>query len=347
MERIEIIQAFDRLGQILLQIGSGNDWPGYESGLTEEEYISFQRVVNQQVLHNGWFTKDHVLHACQSWGSQLNQTALTEFCGDFQFAIQPKRVAIIMAGNIPMVGFHDLLCVVLSGHHAVCKLSSDDKHLIPACIQLLLQWNPSLKDYISCSTGPIGQIDAVIATGSNNSMLYFEQYFGKYPHIFRKNRTSLAILTGDESPEDLLALGQDIFMYFGMGCRNVSHLLVHESFELNRFFEAIVPFGALINHNKYANNYDYNKAVNLLNQVPLLDNNFLLLKESKELHCPLALLHYHRFSEQQEVESYIKANQDSLQVVVGKAYTPFGIAQQPGLTDFADGVDTRLFLAAL
>jgi hypothetical protein len=347
VERKEIIQSFDRLGQVLTHIGYGNDWPGYSIGLTEEEYVGFQRVVNQEVIHNGWFTKEHVRHACLSWGMQLNESNLSEFCSGFEFAVLPKRVAIIMAGNIPMVGFHDFLCVLLSGHHAVCKLSSDDKQLIPACMQLMLKWNPGLKEYMTCSYGPIGSVDAVIATGSNNSMLYFEQYFGKYPHIFRKNRTSLAVLTGEETKAELEALGEDIFMYFGMGCRNVSHLMIHDSFEINRFFEAIVSFGELINHNKYANNYDYNKAVNLLNQVPLLDNNFLLLKESNELHCPLAIIHYHRYSQQQEVDDYINLHQDSIQVVVGRDYNSFGLAQQPTLTDFADGVDTRSFLNAL
>jgi hypothetical protein len=190
-------------------------------------------------------------------------------------------------------------------------------------------------------------VDAVIATGSNNSLKYFEQYFGKYPNIFRKNRTSIAVLDGTETTEELYALGIDIFQYFGLGCRNVSHLFVPEAFKLDRFFEGILEHSDVINHNKYGNNYDYNKAVYLMNKVELLDNNFVLLRESEALFSPLAMIHYQRYSNQEEVRSFLEKHKGDIQVVVGHGFTPFGKAQAPGLSDYADGVDTMRWLESL
>ena len=249
-----------------------------------------------------------------------------------------------MAGNIPLVGFHDFLCVLMSGNTAICKLSTDDKTLLPALSSILIQFLPELKDRIVFTTGRIAQMDAVIATGSNNSLVYFEQYFGKYPHIFRKNRTSLAVISGNETSEDFNALGHDIFNYFGLGCRNVSHLLFPKEFNLNRFFEGIINHSEVANHNKYANNYDYNKAIYLMNNIPMLDNNFVLLMESKELFSPLSIVHYHYYSDQNELVAYLELQKENLQAIVGTNYIPFGQAQCPGLNDYADGIDTMTFL---
>lgn len=347
MKREQAIGAFSQLGIIMKELGNGCDFPGTNSGITASEYLGLQQVINKQVQSNGWFTKENVQQSLSALGTWLEKETLSGWLEQYRYCEHPKKVGIIMAGNIPLVGFHDLLCVVLSGNCAVCKMSSDDKTLLPALVSILYTFLPELKERIILSTGKIGEIDAVIATGSNNSMLYFEQYFGKYPHIFRKNRTSVAILDGSESEETIGALGGDIFSYFGLGCRNVSHLLVPEGYDFSSFFKGIYPYGDIINHFKYSNNYDYNKAVYLMNQLPLLDNNFVLLRESKDLHSPLAMVHYHFYKHEADIEKYLKLHEDAIQVIAGTNRTPFGTAQSPALTDYADGKDTMKWLETL
>ena len=283
----------------------------------------------------------------KSWGDLLKEKTLCNWTLNYKFSETPKRIGLIMAGNISLVGFHDLLSVLLSGNKAVIKLSSNDNTLLPEIIELLIKQTPILKNFIEISIGKLGQIDAIIATGSNNSMTYFQSYFGHIPHLFRKNRTSIALLSGNETEAELYALGKDIFTYFGLGCRNVSQLFIPKNFELNRFFEAIIPFSDIVNHNKYANNYDYNKAIHLMNQVPILDNGFVLLKESDEMFSPLAMLFYHRYENQKEIESFLVKNKNNIQAIVGKNYINFGKSQCPKLTDYADGVDTMNWLGNL
>lgn len=329
------------------ELGKGNDFLGTSIGITETEYLDLQRVINRQVQFNGWFTKESVQQSLSAIGGWLEKDQLNEWLKNYSWNEHPKRVGIIMAGNIPLVGFHDFLCAVTSGNIAVCKMSSDDKTLLPELVSVLYHFLPELEERIVLSTGKIGEIDAVIATGSNNSLLYFEQYFGKYPHIFRKNRTSVAILDGNESEEELTRLGEDIFSYFGLGCRNVSHLLVPEGYDFPPFFKGIFPHGEIINHFKYGNNYDYNKTIHLMNQIPLLDNNFVLLRESEDLHSPLAMIHYHFYKNEEDIKNYLEQHEASIQVIAGKGNTPFGSAQCPALTDYADGVDTMKWLETL
>lgn len=328
----------------MVSLGNEEKWNGFISGVTEEEYENLISLVKKQFYFNGWFTNANVNGALIALGNQLTEEQLSIWLRNYSYSVQPKNVAIIMAGNIPLVGFHDFLCVLMSGNTAICKLSSDDKTLLPALGTVLIQFLPELKDRIIFTTGRIQQMDAVIATGSNNTLLYFEQYFGKYPHIFRKNKTSLAVISGNETIEDFDALGHDIFDYFGLGCRNVSHLLFPKDFELNRFFEGIINHSDVANHNKYANNYDYNKAIYLMNNIPMLDNNFVLLMESKELFSPLSIIHYQYYSNQDELEAYLELQKENLQAIVGVNYILFGQAQCPNLDDYADGVDTMAFL---
>ncbi len=347
MERNQLITAFAQLGQVMLHLGENKEWPGFQIGLSEQEYNDLDLLLRSQQSFNGWFIESNVRSSLLALGQSLDFLQLSEWTSKYSYSDHPKRVGIIMAGNIPLVGFHDFLCVLLSGNIAVCKLSSDDKTLLPAMTNTLTKFLPDVKMRCEFVVGPIGKIDAVIATGSENSTKYFEQYFGKYPHVFRGNRTSIAVISGEESSEELRKLGEDIFQYFGLGCRNVSHLIIHESFLLDRFFEAIVDFGEVINHHKYANNYDYNRAVYLLNQHEILDNNFLLLKESDELFSPLSMIFYHRYQDVREIEKYLELHEEKIQCVVGKGYLPFGTAQCPQLNDYADGVDTMLFLNQL
>ena len=331
----------------MCHLGENKEWSNFSIGVTEKEYEDLQMVINRQISFNGWFSKENVRKSLLELGLRLNEIELNDWLNNYSYASSPKKVALIMAGNIPLVGFHDFLCVVLSGNIAVCKLSSDDKTLLPALGKHLVEFVPGLKERIVFTLGKIGDVDAVVATGSDNSTKYFEQYFGKYPHIFRKNRTSVAVFNGNETVEEIDALGNDIFSYFGLGCRNVSHVLLPEGFDLKRFFEGIFSHSDVINHNKYGNNYDYNKAVYLLNKHELLDNNFVLLRESDELFSPLSMIHYHYYSKQEEVNEYLELHKDQIQVVVGENYVPFGSAQCPMLDDYADGVDVMTFLEKL
>lgn len=347
MDRDTLITAFAQLGKVMVQLGKQESWTDFSLGLTAEEYEKLQIVINRQIHFNGWFSKNSVCESLLALGNQLTVESLTDWSSKYTFTNNPKRVGVIMAGNLPLVGFHDFLCVLLSGHHVVAKLSSDDKTLLPALTEVLIKFAPEIKSHITLTENRIGEIEAMIATGSNNSMRYFESYFGKYPHIFRKNRTSLAIFDGSETEEQIHELGKDIFTYFGLGCRNVSQILIPADFDINRFFAGIINHSEVVNHHKYANNYDYNKAIHLMNQENILDNGFMLLKESDELHSPLAMLFYHRYENQSEVENYIEKHKENLQVIVGNQYVPFGQAQCPMLSDYADGIDTMKWLEGL
>ena len=331
----------------MIALGENREWEGFSIGVTADEYLKLQTVINRQVSYNGWFTKENVRQSLLALGQQLEVSNLSRWTSIYSFNEKPKKVAVIMAGNIPLVGFHDFLSVLISGNCVVAKMSSDDKTLLPALGGHLLEFVPALKDRMVFTSGRIGNVDAVIATGSDNSLKYFEQYFGKYPHIFRKNRTSVAVLSGDESKEEIEQLGSDIFSYFGLGCRNVSHLMLPKGFDLNRFFEGVVSHGEVINNNKYGNNYDYNKAVYLMNKHSLLDNNFVLLRESDELFSPLSMLHYQFYDSQDQVDNFLNSNEEKIQCVVGKNHIPFGQAQCPGLDDYADGVDVMKWLEEL
>lgn len=324
--------------------GIKKPWTGFTCGVTEDEFLAVELAIERQVHHNGWFTEESVRTSMLNLGNWLTKEQLSNWTSIYAFTEKPKVVAVIMAGNIPLVGFHDFLCVLLSGNKVQCKLSSDDNKLLPLLSHYLFQFAPELKEFISFTDRNLSGFDAVVATGSNNSLVNFESYFSKYPHLFRHNRTSIAILDGNETKEELKALGEDILNYFGRGCRNVTHLLIPEKYDLNLFFEAIVDLGGLINNKKYGNNYDYNKTIHLLNLESFLDNNFLLLKESDNLFSPLAMLFYHCYSTNQEIESYIQLHHDSIQCVVGHNYLPFGTAQCPSLSDYADNVDTMAWL---
>ena len=328
-------------------VGNNLPWKGYELGLTEIELDEINLVIQTQHHYNGWFTEELTRKSLRNLSSWLKEDILNNWLSNYSYSENPKSVAVIMAGNIPLVGFHDFLCVLASGNKVICKLSSEDNKLLPLLSKILIQIQPELESKITFSDRNLKGYDAIIATGSNNSLLHFKQYFSKYPHLFRHNRTSIAVINGDESKDELSLLGHDILDYFGRGCRNVTHLLLPKGFELNRFFEAIVEQGEVINNKKYGNNYDYNKAIHLMNLAVFLDNNFLLLKESKELFSPLAMLHYHFYENENEVSNYIGEHKNDIQCIVGKNYIPFGKAQCPSLSDYADNVDTMNWLNSL
>lgn len=347
MKRDELIDLFVQLGKVCDALGNEKEWESFENGVTSEEYEKLQYTVNRQFVFNGWYTKENVQRALLDWSNSLTANKMNEWLSPYSFSRTPKQVGVIMAGNIPLVGFHDFASVVLSGNIAVVKMSSDDNTLLPVFLELMVKWNPDFSNHFRLTAGKIGEIEALIATGSNNSVQHFEQYFGHLPHIFRRNRTSVAILDGTESFEERQALGADIFTYFGLGCRNVSHLLLPENYDIDLFFKGIFDYKDVVYNKKYGNNYDYNKAIFLMNKFNLLDNNFVLLRETEDLHSPLAMVHHHVYKSKTEIEEYLKSNEDSIQAVIGHGYLPFGTAQSPAWEDYADGIDTMEWLTNL
>ena len=279
MEQQQIISAFSALGQVIEDLLSQD----HSTLLNQTEFDQLKALIAKEQHYNGWFTPDQIKLALQDIRPWLTETTLQNWLASYQFATSPQTVALILPGNLPLVGFHDFLCVLCSGHRALVKLSSEDARLLPALAEILCLFEPQLRTRISFAAGKLSGFAAVIATGSGNAMLHFKTYFEKYPHLFRGHRSSVAVLDGSETPEELMALGQDVLRYFGRGCRNVTQVLLPTDFELNRIFEALLPLSDVVYHKKYGNNYDYNKAIHLLNLSPILDNNFILLKESKEL----------------------------------------------------------------
>jgi hypothetical protein len=341
---IEIFASFKELFE---QLGNNSIENSKNNRFTNDEINQINELILNQKNFNGWFTEESVRKALYELSIMLNKTELIKWLSDYSYAENPKNILIIMAGNLPLVGFHDLLCVWLSGNHATIKLSSDDKTLFPKILDTISKVHPEIISSYKFSNGPIKNIDAVIATGSDNANLYFEKYFGHIPCLLRNNRTSLAILDGTETEDELLLLGNDLFDYFGKGCRNVSFLFIPENYDLNNLFEAIVPYGEIINNKKYGNNYDYNRAIHLMNQAPILDNNFVLLKESNDLFSPIAMIHYHRYSESSIINDFISIHQEDIQIIIGHDYTPFGNSQKPKLAEYADQKDTMKWLNQL
>lgn len=347
MKKDRIIGAFAQLGKIMNCLGQNHAISDFELGITPLEFENLNSLISRQVHHNGWFSEDMVRKAFCSLAVMLEKEKLEAWSKNYNFNENPLTVAVIMAGNIPLVGFHDFLCVLLSGNRILCKLSSEDKLLLPALAKILIQLDSDFEDLILFSEGNISNFDAVIATGSTNSLDHFVQYFSKCPHLFRGSRTSLAVITGNESDEELVELGKDLFHYYGRGCRNVSHLLLPQDYSLNRIFEAIVSYGEVVNNKKYGNNYDYYKSIHLMNLENFLDNNFVLIKESQELFSPLAMIYYSFYSNENEVNDFIKKFYENIQCIVGSNFTPFGKSQEPALTDYADNIDTMAWLEYL
>ena len=305
--------------------------------------------IDRAIHYNGWFTRENVIFSIQQWSKALTPGNLDTWLKPYEFNNdEQKTIAIVMAGNIPLVGFHDFLSVLISGHKVLVKQSSNDKQLLPVIAAFLMEIAPEFENRIKFTEDRLNDFDAVIATGSNNTARYFEYYFKGKPSIIRKNRNSVAILTGKESKEQLEALGEDVFRYFGLGCRNVSKLYVPKEYDFDNFFKAIYPWNTFLNSAKYANNYDYNKAVYLMSEFKLLENGFLILKKDESFGSPIATLFYEEYEDKKDLQEKLQQNKENLQCVVGhEAEVDFGQTQQPKLWDYADGVDTLKFLEEL
>jgi len=342
------IKSAVQLGKVLSAIGSNQPWTDFTLGITAEEYQTLQELVKRVRHHNGWFTEKEVLFSFQSWGEALTEENIQNWLGNYQINTDlTKSVAVIMAGNIPMVGFHDLLCVYLLGGNVKAKLSSDDNVLIPEIIKVLALFDDEVSSKIEFIPFKLEGFDAVIATGSNNTARYFETYFGKYPNIIRKNRTSVAVLNGKETKDELKKLADDVFLYYGLGCRNVTKLFIPKEYDLNLIFGAFFDHIYVAENNKYANNYDYHKAVYLMEQQEMIENGFLLMKQDKSLHSPIGMLFYEYYDNVENIESYLIENENEIQCVVAQNKIPFGDSQKPKLWDYADNIDVIDFLLNL
>ena len=313
----------------------------------------FNDIFEKAEQQNSWFTRANVTFAFKSWSQALSKNNVQQWLSQYQIpqTTSPKKILIIMAGNLPLVGFHDLLCVLVAGHKAIVKLSSDDGVLLPYLIKQMKAFAPEWAEVVAFTDDKVTEYDAVIATGSDNTARYFEYYFGKKPHIIRKNRHSVAVLTGEETPEELQDLGKDIFLYYGLGCRSVSKLFVPQGYDFDLLFQAIYPYKDIIEEQKYANNYDYNKAVYLMSLYQLLENGFLLLKEDEHYGSPIATLFYEYYTDVDSLKKKLTADAEKIQCVVAHNFiteeVAFGKTQTPQLWDYADGVDTLNFLLNL
>lgn len=330
------IEAFAELGKQLQK-------------LTPEER---QEWAQAAMSRNTWFNEENVSKALDGIILMLDERYLREWLYPYHLKqVTSQKVGVVMAGNIPMVGFHDFLAVLLSGHYLLAKLSSADEPLMKRLADMLVGIEPAFANQFEF-VHLLKEADAIIATGSDNTARYFEYYFAKRPHIIRKNRSSVGILTGHEEEDDLQALGEDIFRYYGLGCRNVSKVLVPEGYAFDKFFEANAHRTNLLDHHKYQNNYDYNKSILLVNRVPHFDNGFMLVQQSQGLVSPISVLFYDTFSSLTDLRQKLNAIKDKTQVVVSahgwlEGSIPFGEAQRPMVWDYADGVDTLNFLQKL
>ncbi|MGO4905227.1 acyl-CoA reductase [Flavobacterium sp. W20_MBD1_R3] len=344
--------VFVELGKFLSQFSENNTSKNPAVLNNDTFFDAFIDLIQLSQSHNGWYTPENVYFSMRSWAEALTAENLNEWLSPYDIPIQePKKVALILAGNIPLVGFHDFLSVLITGNSVMVKTSSNDQHLLPFLAKYIIAVEPELTQNITFVAGKLENFDAVIATGSNNTARYFEYYFKDKPSIIRKSRNSVAVLTGNESKEQLTALGEDIFRYFGLGCRNVSKLFVPKGYSFVPFFEAIFVYQDVIHYEKYANNYDYNKAVFLMSNFKLLDNGFLTLKEDQSHASPISSVFYEFYEDINDLKTRLQSESDQIQCVVADSTIEnnvhFGQTQNPLLWNYADNTDTISFLLTI
>ena len=352
MDTINTKLSFVELGKFLSQFTLNEQVQRADVLHNDLYFEKFKDLVMLSQSHNGWFTPEQVYFAVQSWAEALTESNLNEWLSKYDLSeMKPKTVALILAGNIPLVGFHDFLSVLSTGHKVLVKASSNDQHLIQFLSNYLISVDSKLSDYITFTDGKLENFDAIIATGSNNTARYFEFYFKDKPSIIRKNRNSVAVLSGKETYDDLVNLGEDIFRYFGLGCRSVSKLFVPKDYSFEGFFKAIYEYKDIIYYEKYSNNYDYNKAVFLMSNFKLLDNEFLTLKEDISYASPISSVFYEYYEDITDLQTRLKNEAEHIQCIVSNNMSDnsisFGQTQQPKLWQYADNVDTLQFLISL
>jgi len=346
------LAAFEKLGNFLHQFSTKEIVEKDDVLFNDVFFDGFKHQIKLAEEHNTWFTKENILFATESWANALTLENLNEWVKDENIhGSSSKNVAIIMAGNIPLVGFHDFLSVLITGHSVLVKQSSNDKHLVPFLAKYLEYVEPSFKGKISFTEEKLSGFDAVIATGSNNTARYFEYYFKDKPSIIRKNRNSVAIIQGNESEQDFENLSEDVFRYFGLGCRSVSKLFVPKNYDFDAFFTGMYKQRDIIHNAKYANNYDYNKAVYLMSEFDILENGFLMIKEDQSYASPIASIFYEYYENPIDLKIKLHEEKESIQCVVSNGFIEnevlFGETQSPKLWDYADGINTLTFLTQI
>jgi len=351
------IYAFTRLGEFLHQFPEGSrNLSSDLISINEKHYEAFREIIETEHLYNPWFTGEFIHHALLGISRMLEKQVLLTWLEAYTRSPysreKSKRVGLVLAGNIPLVGFHDLMSVLATGHEVLAKPSSKDDHLIRKVAEVLTDIDTTFKDRITFTDEHLSGMDAIIATGSDNSARYFEYYFRNIPHIIRKNRNGIAILTGEESEEELAGIGEDVFTYFGLGCRNVTKLYIPESYDLTRLMKVFDGYQVLYQHHKYGNNVDYHRTIYLMNKVPILDNGVVLLKHDESISSPVGVVFYERYSEIEWVQQQIMEHHQDIQCIVSchpdiDGAIPPGTTQVPMPWDYADGVDTIQFLTEL
>lgn len=344
--------AFIALGKFLSQFSEDNTSKRDDVLNNNLFYDDFISLINLSQSHNGWYTPEQVYFSINSWSKALEAKHLKQWTSNYNLTdVSTKSIGLILAGNIPLVGFHDFLSVLISGHKVLVKTSSNDQHLLPFLAKYLISVEPKFENFITFVEGKLENFDAVIATGSNNTARYFEYYFKDKPSIIRKSRNSVALLNGKETTEDLVNLGEDIFRYFGLGCRNVSKLFVPKGYDFTHFFESIFVHQDIIKYEKYANNYDYNKAVFLMSLYKLLDNGFLTIKEDSSYASPISSVFYEFYDDIEIIKERLANDVEQIQCIASNDLIEnsiaFGQTQKPNLWDYADNIDTIEFLIQL
>lgn len=346
------IQAFASLGNMLIEVGENNQQKEHKSQLLNK----LEQAVKEAVNYNGWFIEDNVRYMLSSVGKSLSKPNIEKWIEPYSQKLATgssgKNISVVMAGNIPIVGFHDFLSVLISGNKLLAKLSPEDNKLLPVITELLIDIEPGFKEMVGFTDNQLKNFEAIIATGSNNTSRYFEYYFGKYPNIIRKNRNSIAVITGEESKNDLLQLTDDIFMYFGLGCRNVSHIMLPKGYDLIGLLETCSSNEKVNINHKYFNNYEYNKAIYLVNCSDHYDTGNLLLIEDNSYASPVSVIHLSYYSDINSVNRILEVNNSKIQCIisisneVNNSISPSN-SQSPKLWDYADGIDTMEFLINL
>lgn len=352
MELTARLNAFINLGKFLNDFVYNNKSEELNE-FSRKYFTLLNREIENSFFHNKWFTKDFLHKSIEGLNIYLNKEKLESWLKKYSINDQmsSKKIAIIMAGNIPLVGFHDMLTVLISGNIFIGKQSSKDSKLLNIIGEILIDIEPKFNEYIYFTDENLKQFDAVIATGSNNTSRYFEYYFGKYPNIIRKNRNSVAILKGDESKDELERLADDVFMYFGLGCRNVSKLFVPHNYNFDYLINTFEKYRNFINHSGFMNNFDYNNTIYLMSQIDFYNCGFFIITQNENIASPISVLYFEEYKDHKKLSEKLEMNNDQIQCIVSNqkdnSHVPFGMSQKPELWDYADGIDTLEFLLRL
>ena len=348
----KLIYVFSLLGDLLKDFLYSFE---YKISNNNPLYKEFEETILNAQYHNQWFTPENTTYALAQIANNLNRDSLENWLNKYDVKTKNKTIALIMAGNIPLVGFHDILSCLITQNKVIAKMSSQDNILPILLKRLITNIESSLDDKLFLTSDRITHFDAVIATGSNNSARYFEYYFQKYPHIIRKNKTSIAILDGNEPDNIIKLLAEDFFRYFGLGCRNISKLYIPNNYDITKFKTLWSNFANLINHNKYANNYIYNKTLYLMNNHPFFDAGYFIMVENSSIFSPISVLNYEFYSSEKELYKSLIPYKNDIQIIVSNNNNhnafhktiPIGNSQKPQLDDYADGIDTINFILSL